>query len=89
MSLSPIAQLAREIELAEEIPDAPPSEVLEAIAAAADAYDRLAARGRHLHFAVDPSTGRLAVQVLGADGRCVGTVSPRQVLDLANGEPLP
>ena len=71
------------------IPGSPPDEVLQAMGTAAGAYDRLAATGRHLHFASDPSTGQLSVQVTDPDGQLLGTVSASTVLGIAAGEPLP
>jgi FlaG protein len=70
------------------IPDSPPPEVLEAMAAAADAYDRLKTSGRQLHFETDPDTGRLTVQLLDPDGNVVTTLPPSKVLDLASGGTL-
>lgn len=70
------------------IPDSPPPEVLEAMGAAADAYDRLKTAGRRLHFETDPLTGRLTTQLLDPDGRVVTTLPPSKVLDLASGGTL-
>jgi hypothetical protein len=70
------------------IPESPPPEVLDAMAVAADAYDRLKTAGRRLHFEADPDTGRLTVQVLDPDGNVVTTLPPSKVLDLASGGAL-
>ncbi len=70
------------------IPDRPPAEVLDAMGAAADAYDRLKTAGRQLHFDTDPVTGRLTVQLLDLDGNVVTTLPPSKVLDLASGGTL-
>ncbi|HWD76875.1 MAG TPA: hypothetical protein VG371_17190 [Solirubrobacteraceae bacterium] len=73
---------------AEAIPASPPAEVLDAIGAAADAYDRLKTSGRHLHFETDPVTGKLTIQVLDDEGHLLTTLPPSKVLDLADGAPL-
>ena len=70
------------------IPDCPPAELLDAIDAAADAYERLAASGRRLHFETDSDTGKLSIQVLDLDGKTLGTIAAREVLDLVSGSPL-
>jgi hypothetical protein len=70
------------------VPACPPAEVLDAIGAAFEAYDRLQESGRGLHFDLDSETGQLTVQVLDADGDVLGTVPPSKVLDVAAGEPL-
>ncbi len=70
------------------IPDSPPPEVLDAMGAAADAYDRLKTAGRRLHFETNPITGRVTVQLLDPDGNVVTTLPPSKVLDLASGGTL-
>jgi FlaG protein len=70
------------------IPDSPPPEVLEAMGAAAHAYDRLKTAGRRLHFETDNVTGRVIVQLLDPDGNVVTTLPPSKVLDLASGGTL-
>jgi hypothetical protein len=61
----------------------PPPEVLDAIGAAARAYDRLTAGGLQLHFRVDDQTGKVAVDVYDIQGRVLGSLALSQVLDLA------
>ncbi|HEY2439864.1 MAG TPA: hypothetical protein VGI07_06520 [Solirubrobacteraceae bacterium] len=73
---------------AEAIPASPPAEVLDAIGAAADAYDRLKTSGRHLHFETDAVTGKLIIQVLDDEGHLLTTLPPSKALDLADGAPL-
>jgi hypothetical protein len=73
---------------AETIPALPPAEVLDAMGAAGDAYDRLKTSGRRLHFETDPATGRLTIQLLDDDGHLLTTLPPSKVLDLADGAPL-
>ena len=70
------------------LPASPPPELSDAIAAAADAYDQLAASGRSLHFALDPPTGRLTIQLQDSAGNVLSTLSPSQVLDAADGSGL-
>jgi hypothetical protein len=65
------------------MPAAPPPEVLDAIGAAASAYDRLTASGVQLHFHVDEQTGKVSTQVYDTRGTVLGTLSPSQVLDVA------
>ena len=65
------------------LPSAPPPEVLHEIAAASQAYDRLAAAGHHLQFGTDPATGRLAVDVIDASGRVSGQMSATAALRVA------
>ena len=71
------------------MPMSPPPEVLDAIGAAAGAYDRLAAAGQHLHFAIDPPTGKVAISVTDPAGNVRHTLSPSAALAVAAGEPLP
>jgi hypothetical protein len=70
------------------IPDSPPPEVLEAMGAAAHAYDRLKTAGRRLHFETDAASGRVTVQLLDPDGNVVTTLPGSKVLDLASGGTL-
>jgi hypothetical protein len=65
------------------LPSTPPPEVLDAIRAAAGTYDRLQAAGVQLHFHVDDRTGRVAVQVNDRQGMVIGSLAPRQLLDVA------
>ena len=70
-------------------PASPPPELSDAIAAAAQAYDDLEASGRRLHFAVDPPTGRLSIEVHDLSGNVLSTLTPGEVLDVAGGGQLP
>lgn len=69
-------------------PAGPPAEVSDAIGVAARSYDDLAASGRRLHFAVDPPSGRLTVELHDLSGNLLSAVTPRQVLDVAGGADL-
>jgi uncharacterized protein YlxW (UPF0749 family) len=77
------AQPASESVTVDTMPSSPPPEVLDAIGAAAKAYDRLTANGVQLHFHVDDETGKVAVHVYDTQGSVLGTLAPSQVLDLA------
>ncbi len=68
--------------------EAPPDELLEAMGAAAEVYERLAARGRELRFRIDPSTGRVTVEVHDLDGKLLYSIPPSRALDIASGEDL-
>jgi len=70
------------------IPASPPPEVLAAIGTASQAYDRLAASGRQLHFGIDQSSGKVVVELQDLSGNVLSTLSPSQALDIAGGEPL-
>lgn len=68
----------------------PPAEVLDAVQTAADAYDRLQASGRHVHFEFDANSGsgNLTIQVLDAAGTLLRTLSPGELLEITTGAPL-
>jgi hypothetical protein len=68
------------------VPPSPPPEVLAAMRIAEQAYDRLAADGRTLQFALQPLTGRLSATLAGTDGSAIGDVSPSTVLGVAAGD---
>ena len=72
----------------DDIPASPPPEVLDAIARAHEAYERLEASGRHVHFDVNEVSGRLAVELTDASGTPLRRLSARTVLELAAGAPL-
>lgn len=71
-----------------DIPASPPPEVLDAIARAHEAYERLEASGRHVHFDLNEATGRLAVELTDASGTPLHGLTPGAVLELAAGTPL-
>jgi hypothetical protein len=70
------------------MPVAPPPEVMDAISTASDAYDQLAAGGHQVHFALDPSTGRLNIHLRDLGGTTVSALQPSHVLAIASGETL-
>jgi hypothetical protein len=67
------------------VPASPPPEVLDAIAAAHAACERLDAAGRHVRFDLDEITGRLACELTDGEGARLRSLSPGEVLDLASG----
>lgn len=67
------------------VPDSPPPEVLDAIAAAGRAYQDLQAHGRELRFSNDDPHGRVNVEVTDLDGTVLRTISPSAALDVAAG----
>ena len=72
-----------------DIPASPPQEVLDAIAAAHAACERLDEAGRHVRFDLDEATGRLLCELTDAEGAHLRSLSPRAVLDLASGTITP
>jgi hypothetical protein len=72
----------------DDIPASPPPEVLDAIARAHEAYERLAASGRYVRFDFNEASGRLALELTDASGTPLRGLSPRAVLDLAAGATL-
>ncbi len=72
----------------DDIPASPPPEVLEAIARAHEAYERLEASGRHVRFDLHEAARRLSVELTDTSGTPLRPLSPRSVLELAAGAPL-
>jgi hypothetical protein len=70
-------------------PSVPPPEVMDQIASASAAYDRLTATGHQLHFAVDQNTRAVSIELHDTQGNVLGTLSPSQVLDVAAGASVP
>jgi hypothetical protein len=68
------------------MPLSPPREVMDAIYAAADAYDQLEASGRRLQFGTDPSTGRVSAELQDLDGNRLASLTPTEVLAIADGQ---
>lgn len=83
---TPAAQRFPHVDSAElSFPASPPPEVLDAIGAAADRVDELAAADRELHFSVDEGTGRVVIQVRDLDGNVLRTIPPSAALDVMAG----
>jgi flagellar protein FlaG len=70
------------------IPSTPPLEVMDAIAVAAQASERLAASGHELRFHLDPPTGKVTVELRDLQGNLLSTVAPSKALDVAAGGSL-
>jgi hypothetical protein len=71
------------------VPATPPEPVLDAVAAAAERAQELAAEQRELHFERDSATGRVIVQVRDLrTGEVIRTVPPSKALDFLEGEDL-
>jgi flagellar protein FlaG len=67
-------------------PTTPPDEVLDAVGAAADRVDAMAAQHRELHFERDPESGRVIVQVRDlATREIVRTIPPSEALGMLSG----
>jgi hypothetical protein len=68
------------------IPGSPPPEVVDAIGAAADQADSMAAANRELHFERDPESGRVIVQVRDLTTReVIRTIPPSEALTVMSG----
>jgi hypothetical protein len=70
------------------IPSSPPDEVLDGIEAASAAFDRIAAGGPHVDFALDRPTGRVQIELQDASGQPISGLSPSDALRLAEGDSL-
>jgi hypothetical protein len=67
------------------LPAHPPTEVLDAIGAAAERAAELRADNRELHFSKDAATGRVIVQVRDLEGNVIRTIPPSKALDVMSG----
>jgi flagellar protein FlaG len=67
---------------------APPESVRDAVGAAADRADALAAQNRELHFELDQSSKRVIIQVRDLDGNVIRTIPPSKALDIMSGGEL-
>lgn len=70
------------------VPASPPAGVLDAVGAAADRVDSLAAQHRELHFEMDESSKRVIIQVRDLDGNVIRTIPPSKALDVMSGGEL-
>jgi len=87
-SPAPLAMVTAVVESTEPvtvdmIPAVPPQEVLDAIQTASQSYDAVAATGHQIHFATDPQSGRLSIQLLGPSGAPVAKLTPGKALAVA------
>jgi hypothetical protein len=65
------------------VPATPPPEVLDAVGAAARAYDRLTADGVQVRFHIDDETGAVAAHVVDMRGTVLRSLTSGQVIELA------
>jgi hypothetical protein len=80
---------ARPADVAElSLPAFPPAEALDAVGAAANRVDELAAQNRELHFRKDKETGRVIVEVRDLDGNVIRTIPPSSALEVMSGAAL-
>ena len=70
---------------ADVIPSSPPPEVSDEVDLAALRAQQLHEADRELHFAKDPHSGRVVVQVRDLDGSVVRTIPPSEALDIMSG----
>jgi flagellar protein FlaG len=70
---------------ADVIPASPPPEVADEVGLAFLRAEQLADADRELHFAKDPSSGRIVVEVRDLDGTVVRTIPPSEALDIMSG----
>jgi len=70
------------------LPASPPTEVLDAIGAAAERAAELRSQNRELHFRKDESTGRVIVQVRDLAGNVIRTIPPSSALEIMAGAAL-
>ena len=82
----PAAAAAPAVDSAElSLPAHPPTEVLDAIGAAAERAAELRADNRELHFHKDEASGRVIVQVRDLEGNVIRTIPPSKALDVMSG----
>jgi hypothetical protein len=67
------------------IPASPPPEVQAQVTEALQRAHDLFAENRELHFAKDPETGRIVVQVRDLEGNIVRTIPPSEALEVMTG----
>lgn len=70
------------------VPTSPPPEVLEQVRAAGRAYERLQAQGLQVRYSHDPSSRKTTATLLDRSGAVLRTLSPSEVVKLAEGEAL-
>ena len=67
------------------LPASPPTEVLDAIGAAAERAAELRSQNRELHFRKDEASGRVIVQVRDLAGNVIRTIPPSSALEIMAG----
>jgi len=71
-----------------DVPATPPPELRDEMDRAYARYDELRADGRALHFATDPHSGRVVIEVRDVEGNVLRTIPPSKALDVISGVPL-
>jgi flagellar protein FlaG len=71
-----------------DVPATPPPELRGEIERASARQDELRSAGRDMHFATDPTSGRLVIEVRDLDGNLIRTIPPSKALDVISGAPL-
>ena len=66
-------------------PEWPPESVWREVDDAAGVWEDLHADGRELHFALDPQSGRLTIEMRDLEGNVITAVSPSEALSIAAG----
>jgi hypothetical protein len=82
---SPESALGEREPLIRALRSAPPEAVLEEVARADAARERLAAIGQHVHFAGE-GNGRARIELRDADGALLRELTPGEAIELACGE---
>lgn len=80
------AQAAVHAVTADVMPASPPHDVQAQVAEAHERAQQLAENNRELHFAKDPDSGRIIVQVRDLDGKVLRTIPPSHALAVMSGE---
>jgi flagellar protein FlaG len=70
------------------VPASPPPELRDEVERASARYDELHRQGRELHFATEPDSGRVTVEVRDLDGEVLRTLQPSEALEVISGAPL-
>src|SRR5438552_3684836 len=70
------------------LPATPPPELQAEVDRASGRYDELRAQQRELHFANDPKSGRLVIEVRDLEGNVIRTIPPLKALGVISGEEL-
>ena len=70
------------------VPSSPPPELQDELGRASARYDELRAQQRELHFASDPKSGRLVIEVRDLEGNVIRTIPPLKALGVISGEEL-
>jgi hypothetical protein len=80
-----VAGTVRGADVANVVEASPPPSVLEEVAAAGERARQMAADNRELHFAMDPASGRIVVEVRDLEGNVLRVIPPSEALDLMSG----